>query len=190
VDVFNTLGGSSASRSPTGAASSAAYTGALAVLRSIRQFPRSRWVENRLKFFLLRPYVPPQTAIASVVVARFTFSAAKAIFILGWIAMTMSLIHLEVGSQSCCLPDSWRHLGGIGATPSASVWRQCDHCLLKVPCSQSNNRSELTARYSHRDVDGGVALDGRVFSLRFSAAPILAARGMLLRRLFSGSPSE
>jgi len=49
------------------------------------------------KVLLLRSYVPPQTAIASVVVARFAFSIAKAIFIFLGVAITVSLIKLKLG---------------------------------------------------------------------------------------------
>ncbi len=47
------------------------------------------------KVFLLRPYIPIETAISSVVVSRFAFSVAKAIFILVGIAVTASLFNLR-----------------------------------------------------------------------------------------------
>jgi len=49
------------------------------------------------KVLLLRPFVPVQIAIASVVVARFAFSIAKAVFIVAGVAMTVSLINLKPG---------------------------------------------------------------------------------------------
>ncbi len=47
------------------------------------------------KVLLLRPHVPVETAISSVVVSRFAFSLSKAIFILVGIAMTASLFNLR-----------------------------------------------------------------------------------------------
>ena len=49
------------------------------------------------KVFLLRSHLPIQTAVASVVVSRFAFSVAKAIFIFAGIATTASLINLRPG---------------------------------------------------------------------------------------------
>ena len=65
------------------------------------------------KVLLLRSHVPPQTAIASVVVARFAFSIAKAIFILAGIAMTMSLIKLKAGITVALLAGFVATLGGL-----------------------------------------------------------------------------
>ena len=65
------------------------------------------------KVLLLRSYVPPQTAIASVVVARFAFSIAKAIFILAGIAMTISLINFKAGITVALLVGFLATLGGV-----------------------------------------------------------------------------
>src|SRR5208282_6267173 len=54
----------------------------------------------------------------------------------------------------------------------------------------SNDRSRLARKRGHRGTAYDVVLDDDAFSLRFRAVPILEARGMLLRRLLSGSPSE
>ncbi len=98
VDLFNTLGWffSLPSRHRRG------QFGRLFLVRlagtALNQtIPAASMGGEPTKVLLLRSHVPTQTAISSVVVSRFAFSLAKAIFILTGVAITASLINLTFG---------------------------------------------------------------------------------------------
>jgi uncharacterized protein (TIRG00374 family) len=65
------------------------------------------------KVFLLRSHVPTETAISSVVVSRFAFSVAKAIFIVVGIAATASLINLRPAIIAALIAGFLMTAGGI-----------------------------------------------------------------------------
>ena len=65
------------------------------------------------KVLMLRSFVPLPTAIASVVVSRFAFSAAKAIFIFVGIATTISLINMKAGVIVALLSGFFVTLSGL-----------------------------------------------------------------------------
>ena len=114
VDVFNTLGWFfSLSPHHRRGQFGRLYLVRLAGTALNQTIPAASMGGEPTKILMLRSHIPPQTAIASVVVARFAFSIAKAIFILVGIAMTMSLINLQVGVIVALFAGFLATLGGL-----------------------------------------------------------------------------